>query len=306
MFNQKCSALLIFLVASIFLMVGCSAEKTEGEVENNVEKEGLSIVTSFSIVDNIVSEIIGDRGSTSHIVPVDGAPEEYDPINSDFQKVSDADVFFANGMGLEAWLSRVTSQVTDTPIVEVSDGIEKILLVGSEDEYDPHAWLDVSNIEIYVKNIVNTLIELDPEGETVYRENKEDYLKELDELHNWILEETNKIAIENKIIVISENAFKYYGDAYGFHTEGIWELNAHEEGTPGQISRVIDLVNDRSVRALFLEKTVDRRYMEQISTETGVEIAGSVYTDSISSAEDTNSYLKIMRANTEAFIEGLK
>ena len=285
------------------LFVGCSSD----QVDNNLEpKEGLNIVTSFSIIDDIVSNIIGDRGTTSHIVPVNGKPEEYDPVNSDFQKVSDADVFFANGMEFEGWLTRVTNQVTDTPLVEVSEGVEKILLVGSEDEYDPHAWLDVSNISIYVNNIVDTLIKLDPDGEAIYLENKEKYLNEIDELHNWILEETSKVADENKIIVVSENAFKYYGDAYGFKTDGIWELNAHEEGTPGQISRIVDLVNDRDVRALFLEITVDPRYMEQISSETGVEIKGTVYTDSISTTEDANSYIKIMEANTKAFVEGLK
>lgn len=306
MLKQKWVALLLAIVAIILVTVGCSTEKSDEDIENNIEKNGLTIVTSFSIINDIVSEIIGNRGTTSHIVPIDGTPEEYDPINSDFQKVSDADVFFVNGIGFEAWLSKITNQVTSTSIVEVSEGVERLLLVGSEDGYDPHAWLDVSNIVIYVNNIVDTLIEMDPEGEMVYRENKESYLEEIAELHNWIVEETNKIADGKKIIVISENAFKYYGAAYGFETEGIWELNAHEEGTPGQISRVVDLVNEQNVPALFLEKTVDPRYMGQISTETGVEIAETVYTDSIGTTEEANSYLKMMKANTEAFVKGLK
>jgi ABC-type Zn uptake system ZnuABC Zn-binding protein ZnuA len=306
MFKQKWLALLVVIIASILVLAGCSADKNDGDLENGVEKEGLTIVSSFSILDDIIGEIIGERGTATYIVPIGEEPHQYEPLNSDFQKVSNADIFIVNGLGLEEWLTRIVSQVTDTPVFEVSQGIEVITLLGSDEEYDPHAWLSVANVIKYVDNIVAELSKLDPEGASLYQDNGARYKEALAKLHEWIHAEVAEIPEKNRIIVVSENAFKYFGEEYGFNTEGIWEINSLEEGTTGQISRIIDLVRQENVPALFLETTVDPRYINQISNETGVEVAGEVYTDAIGKSEDANSYLKMMKVNVETFIEGLK
>lgn len=290
------------IMAFLFVVVGCG----EKETDPPQEREGLSIVTSFSILDDIVGEIIGNRGTSKYIVPIGEEPHEYEPLNSDFQAVSDADIFIVNGLDLEEWLTRIVSQVTNTPVLEASEGIEPISLVGSDEEYDPHAWLSVSNVFYYVDNIVDKFIELDPEGKEIYETNANRYKAELQELHEWIVEQVELIPSENRVIVVSENAFKYFGEKYGFRTEGIWEINSLEEGTTGQISRIIDIVREENIPALFLETTVDPRYMNQISSETNVEVAGKVYTDAIGMSEDANSYIKMMRANVKTFVDGLK
>jgi manganese transport system substrate-binding protein len=91
-----------------------------------------------------------------------------------------------------------------------------------------------------------------------------------------------------------------------FDTVGIWEINSHEEGTPQQISTVVDLVKDQDIPALFVETTVDRRYMETVSTETGVDISGEVYTDAIDEeGTEADSYINMIKHNVEKFTEGL-
>jgi manganese transport system substrate-binding protein len=303
MFKGKIIRLFLVMVAAMLLVVGCG---TKGNSNGGEPTEGLSIVSSFSILDDIISEIVGERGTTSYIVPIGEEPHEYEPLNSDFQKVSDADLFIVNGLDLEEWLTKIVGQVTDTPVFEASTGIEPITLVGSTDEYDPHAWLSVPNVIQYVENIVAKLSELDPEGAPFYESNGERYLEELQQLHEWIANEVAQIQEENRVIVVSENAFKYFGAQYGFITEGIWDINSHEEGTTGQISRIIDIVRDNNVPALFVETTVDPRYINQIASETGVGVSGTVFTDAIGKTEDTNSYIKMMKANVETFVTGLK
>lgn len=303
MLKGKSIRLFLAMLAVMLLAVGCSTKENSNGGEPT---EGLSIVSSFSILDDIIGEIVGERGTTSYIVPIGEEPHEYEPLNSDFQKVSDADLFIVNGLDLEEWLTKIVGQVTDTSVFEASAGIKPITLVGSTDEYDPHAWLSVPNVIQYVENIVAKLSELDPEGASIYESNGERYLEELLQLHEWITNEVAQIQEENRVIVVSENAFKYFGAEYGFITEGIWDINSHEEGTTGQISRIIDIVRDNNVPALFVETTVDTRYMNQIASETGVEVAGTVFTDAIGKTEDTNSYIKMMKANVETFVNGLK
>ncbi|UOE96198.1 metal ABC transporter substrate-binding protein [Alkalihalobacillus sp. LMS39] len=296
----------LFVVMSsvvIFLLAGCGSD----DASTSPDSEGLEITTSFSILGDVISEVIGDRGTVNYIVPIGEEPHEYEPVPSDFQRVSDSDVFYVHGLNLEEWLEKLIENVGDVSVVTVSENITPIMLEGDENEPDPHAWMNVANMQSYIEVIVEDLIERDPEGEEVYRENAEAYLEELAQLDDWIKTEVQKIPEEYRVLVISEDAFKYFGDAYGFQTEGVWELNSHEEGTPSQISRVIDVVKDQNLPAVFVETTVDKRYMESVSNDSGVPIAGEVYTDAVGQeGSGAESYILMMRHNVETFVEGLQ
>ena len=298
MSKKKCICLACIIVIMGLLISGCS----NGETENN---EGLQIVTSISILADLAENIVGDRGTVVFLVPVGDNPEDYEPLPSDMQKVSNADVLFVNGWGLEEGIERSMAHITDN-IVFVTEGITPIPLVG-EDAPDPHAWFDASLVaDFYIENILTALVALDPAGAEEYGRNAAAYVDKLKELDTWIKEQVKKIPEDNRIIVVSENALKYFGKAYGFQTEGIWELNSHEEGTPQQMSRVVDLVVERRIPAVFVESTVDQRYMAIISDETAVPIAGEIYTDALGlqgSAADT--YIKMMQYNTNVIVQGL-
>lgn len=302
MFRKKSLFLSLFLALILFL-AGCGSQgASQPEEEKN---GGLTVTTSFSVLGDIISQIIGDRGSVDYIVPIGEEPHEYEPVPSDFQKVSDADVFYINGLDLEEWLEKIVSNVTDTEIVAVSTGVTPIPLIG-DDEDDPHAWLSPKNVIIYVENILNDLIARDPEGESIYRANAEAFISELQELDAWIEEQVQAIPEKQRVIVVSENAFKYFGADYGFHTEGIWEINSNEEGTPQQFARLADLVIERNVPGLFVETTVDNRYMETVANETGVQIVGEVYTDAVGpQGSGADTYIGMMRHNVKVFVEGL-
>lgn len=290
-------------ILSIFFLSACGNGGNTAEQE--AQEDGLYITASFSVLGDIVSQVIGDRGTVDYIVPIGEEPHEYEPVPSDFRNVSDSDVFYTNGLNLEAWLERIVDNASDTEVVSLSSGITEISLVG-EDSPDPHAWLSPRNANYYVENIVEDLIERDPDGEEVYRNNAEAYLAEVEELDQWIEEQVEAISEEKRTIIISENAFKYFGEDYGFHTEGIWEMNSHEEGTTGQINRIIDIIQEEGIPAVFVETTVDQRYMETVSSNSGVEIAGEVYTDAVGpEGSGAETYLDMMRHNAETFVSGL-
>lgn len=299
----KLKVFLFALSVSFLALVGCSSEDSSTPAK---EKEGLEIITSFSVLNDIISNVIGDRGTVSYIIPIGEEPHEYEPVPSDYRKVSDSDVFYVNGLDLEEWLESVVSNVTDTDIVSLSDGVTPIPLVG-DDEADPHAWLSPKNVIIYVENLVADLVARDPDGEEIYHKNAEAYIQELEELDTWIQKQVQLIPQEQRVIILSENAFKYFGKDYDFHTDGIWEINSLEEGTPQQFARLAEIIKERNVPAVFVETTVDKRYMETVSKEAGVSIAGEVYTDAVGKeGSGAETLIKMITHNVNIFVEGLK
>ncbi|MDV2887110.1 zinc ABC transporter substrate-binding protein [Alkalihalophilus pseudofirmus] len=290
---------LVVLLMSLFV-AACGGN---GESEETGE---LKVVTSFSILADITKNVTGDLAAVEYLVPIGEEPHGYEPIPSDFQKASDSSVFYVNGLGLEEWLERLVANAGGADIVTVSDGIDVIPVDGTNED-DPHAWLDVKNVIAYVETIRDDLMERDPDNAEAYEANAEAYIQELTELDEWISEESEEIPEDKRTIVISENAFKYFGAAYGYETIGIWELNSHEEGTPGQISRVVDLIQEKEIPAVFLETTIDSRFMDTVSSNAGVEIAGEVYTDAIGAdGSGAETYVDMMKHNVNTFIEGLK
>ncbi|AOM82520.1 metal ABC transporter solute-binding protein, Zn/Mn family [Salisediminibacterium beveridgei] len=299
----KVKLMLAFL--SVALLAACGNDQNNEENAASENDAGIFVTTSFSILADVIDGVLGDSGEVDYLVPIGEEPHEYEPVPSDFRKVSDSSVFYTNGLGLEEWLERLIENTGETPVKSLSEGVTEIPLEG-ESGADPHAWLDPANIEIYAENVLADLSERFPDHKEIFAENAETYIQEINELDEWIKEQVEGIPEENRIIVVSENAFKYYGEAYDFETAGIWEINSGEEGTSGQINAIIDLVRDRDIPSLFVETTVDSRYIETVSEDTGVNIAGEVYTDAVGmDGSGAETYVDMMRHNTEVFVDGL-
>ncbi|WP_394219622.1 metal ABC transporter solute-binding protein, Zn/Mn family [Halobacillus trueperi] len=306
----------LLLAATLFtllMLAACGGEEANG---NSSQDEGkVQVVTTYSIVYDIVKNVGGDLVDIHSLAPIGSNPHEYDPLPEDVKKTTDADAVFYNGLNLEAgnaWFNKLMETAgkdgEDAPVFLMSDGVEAMYLTseGNEGEEDPHAWLDIRNGIKYAENARDGLIKVDPENKEVYEENAEEYIAELQALHDKAVEQFNEIPEEERVLVTSEGAFKYFSDAYGFQAEYIWEINQENQGTPDQITRIVDIINEKQITGLFLETSIDARSMEAVSEETDVPIMGDVFTDSLAEpGEEGDTYISMMESNINTIKEGL-
>ncbi|MEH6940066.1 metal ABC transporter substrate-binding protein [Bacillus sp. JJ664] len=296
--------LLIFLLA----FTACSKD-------TNNDKKKLQVVTTYSIIYDIVKNIGGDKIEIHSLAPVGSNPHEYDPLPKDLMKTTDADIVFYNGLNLEegnSWFKKLlkSSNKSDknSPVYMVSKNVTPIYLEsnGLEGETDPHAWLDIQNGIIYAKNIRDGLIKEDPKNKDYYQTNADEYIAKLEKLHAETITALSKIPEEKRFLITSEGAFKYFSKAYNLQSGYIWEINSEGQGTPSQIKNVVDLINAKKVPVLFVETSVDPRSMETVSRETGAPIVGTVFTDSLGKpGEEGDTYYKMMEWNTKTIIDAL-
>lgn len=294
------------------VLVACSSTTSQPKT---AETGKLKVVVTNSILADMTKNIAGDLIDLHSIVPIGQDPHEYEPLAMDIQKTTDADVIFYNGLNLEtggdAWftsLVKVSNKVENKDYFAVSDGVEVIYLEGQDQtgKEDPHAWLNVENGIIYATNIAKTLMVKDPANKEAYQTNLDAYVAKLDQLDQKAKAAFAAIPAEKKLIVTSEGAFKYFSKAYGVPSTYIWEINTEEEGTPEQITTLVETLRQSKVPSLFIESSVDRRPMETVSKDTGLPIHAEIFTDSVAEAgQNGDSYYAMMAWNLEKIAEGL-
>lgn len=295
------------LIALMLVLAACSSNSNE---QHSKHHDKLKVVTTNSIIYDMVKQVAGDKVDVHSIVPVGQDPHEYEVKPKDIKQLTDADVIFYNGFNLESgngWFEKALKQAgkstDDKSVFAVSKGVKPIYLngeTGNKDKIDPHAWLSLDNGIQYVKNIQEQLIKADSSHKADYEKQGKTYLAQLEKLNKDSKDKFNDIPKQERAMITSEGAFKYFSKAFDIKPGYIWEINTEKQGTPSQMKQAIQFVKDNHIKHLLVETSVDKKSMNSLSEETDKSIYGEVFTDSIGEeGSKGDSYYKMMKHNIE-------
>ncbi|THF63021.1 metal ABC transporter substrate-binding protein [Pseudothauera nasutitermitis] len=280
--------------------------------------ERVEVVASFSILADLVAQVGGERVSVRALVGPDQDAHGFQPRPSDARLVGAATLVVANGLGFDNWVERLArSAGSRAPLVLAAQGIEALHAEEAHDhghghghhdhgDLDPHAWQDVRNVVIYVRNITDALAAADPAGTQDYRANAERYTAELHALDAEIRAALATLPAERRKVVSSHDAFAYFDRAYGVRFLPARGVASTAEPSAQGIARLIRQVRAEKVPAVFLENVVDRRLVERIRAEGGARLGGTLYSDALSAAGGpAPTYVAMMRHNLATLLAGL-
>lgn len=310
----KVTVLALMLVMAL-VACGNNEEDSNNPDSSNNNGEQIKVVTTFTILEDMVSQIGGDHVDIHNLVPVGTDPHEYEPLPEDIMAATDADALFYNGLNLEGgdngWLSRLTESIDqdEEETFELADGVEPMYLTsedGKEEEINPHAFLDpVVGIQM-AENTRDALIAIDPDHKEEYENNAEAYLDTLQEIDDEYSEKLAEIPEEKRVLITSERAYQYMADRYDLKEGYIWAIDTEENGTPSQVKSLINFIEENDPPVLFIESNVDERPMETVASETGLEIFGEIFSDEIGKpGEDGDTYVTFLKHNIDVIYDGL-
>ncbi|GHC29483.1 metal ABC transporter substrate-binding protein [Kushneria pakistanensis] len=270
-------------------------------------QERKTVVASFTIMADMARQVAGDALDVVSIVPPGAEIHEYAPTPRDILKARRADLILYNGMGLERWFERFYQGMGDVPTAVLTEGIEPIGL--GEGPYrgrpNPHAWMTPRNGLIYVENIRQALVALDPGQADTYNRNAKAYRERLEAMDRELKETFARIPDERRTLATCEGAFSYLTREYGFRERYLWPVNAEQEGTPQQVRRLIDDLKADNIPVTFCESTVNDRAMKQVTSETGARYGGALYVDSLSRSDGpVPDYETLLHYNARLIQEG--
>lgn len=260
-------------------------------------------VASFSILGDMVKQVGGDRIDVITLVGPDGDAHVYEPTPADAKNLATAQILFTNGLGFEGWMDRLEkSSGFRGKVMVASTGVKPRTMVEDEKTVtDPHAWQSLANGKLYVANIRDGLITVDPEGKSVYEANAAKYLDALAKEEADVRAALAALPQERRKIITSHDAFGYFGAAYGLEIVAPEGVSTESEASAKDVAKIIRQIKAERIPAVFMENITDHRLLDQIASETGAKIGGELYTDALSPPDGpAPTYLDMFRHNVGA------
>ena len=261
-------------------------------------------VASFSILGDMVRQVGGDRVEVITLVGPDGDAHVYEPTPADAKNLAASQILFTNGLGFEGWMDRLQkSSGFKGKAVVASTGVKPRTMLEeeggkSEKITDPHAWQSLANGRLYVANIRDGLIAIDPDGKSTYEANANTYLDAIAKEEADVKTALATLPKDRRKIITSHDAFGYFGAAYGLEIIAPEGVSTESEASAKDVAKIIRQIKQEKIPAVFMENITDHRLLDQIAAETGAKIGGELYTDALSPPDGPSpTYLDIFRHN---------
>ncbi|MHC5113303.1 MAG: metal ABC transporter solute-binding protein, Zn/Mn family [Planctomycetota bacterium] len=289
--GRVAAALLLLATALAGCGGGADAGAQPAAKRGPAAGEKWNIVCTVGMVADVVRAVAGARGEVTNIIGEGVDPHLYTTTRSDVAKLREADIVFYSGLMLEGKMADalVRAARDGSPVYAVTELVDEKYLLEPEafaGHYDPHLWMDVRGWMKAVEAVAAMMIEEDPDGAEVYRANAAAYLGELQRLDDYARSCIESIPERRRVLVTAHDAFNYFGRAYGIEVLGIQGISTEAKAGVNDINRLVDMIVDRGVNAVFVETSVAEknvRALVQGAAARGQDVAigGALFSDAM-------------------------
>jgi len=276
----------------------------------------IPVVATFSILADLAAQVAGERAQVSALVGPGADAHVYSPTPGDAKTLAGARLIIVNGLGFEGWIDRLVKNANaKARVVVAAKGVKPLRASGrdshghgshSHGAVDPHAWQSVANVKLYVANIRDGLIAVDPEGRAAYEANAAAYLAQLDALEAEIKAGVAKIPPERRKLITTHEAFGYFEAAYGVRFIAPQGVSTEGGASAQDVARIIRQIRQEKAAAVFAENVSDPRLSARIAQETGAKLGGALYSDQLSPPSGpAGTYIDMVRHNIRELTRAL-
>lgn len=273
--KQKYLSLLTLFFAT-FILLDC----TQGKKSESIDDKPILTVT-IDPQRYFLEQIVGDKFTINTLVPPGTSPETYEPAPSVMVDMNKSKLYFMVGdLGFEkAWSKRLAENNPRIKIIDCSQNLE--LIEGVEHNHtddhghshshggmDPHIWSSPAAVKGLTKNMLNSIIEFDPENEETYLLNYSNFINRIDSTDSIIKELLTDIPTRS--FIIFHPSLGYFSHQYDLH-----QYSIESEGknpSPAQIKMLIDNASKENINTVFIQRGFDEKNAEVVAREIGADV----------------------------------
>ena len=327
--RKRIFGLLSLVVFSLFGLVGCKSEKTE-------------IVSTCYVGYDFSSNISKDLMSSSMLLKPGEELHDFSPSLSDIEKVLASKLFiYVGGESDEEWVEKQILPLIDKEKTQVISLMEVVTSKGtsyeeedpessfSEEEHDhdhedeeheeegpeldEHVWNSISNAKLIAEEIYDKLALIDEANKDKYKENKDNLVKELNDLDSEIKDIVSK-ANKKTIIFADRFPLLYFVKEYKLEYDAAFKgCESAKEANPKTIESLIKKVVDNDIKVIFVielsESKIANKVKEGVESEgkeVSIETFYTMHNVSKNDYEKGTSYVDFMKKNIEVLKTALR
>ena len=173
-------------------------------------------------------------------------------------------------------------------------------------EVDPHLWISPKISIKLATSIKNSLVEKDPANESVYTENFNALVAELEQLDADFKEMAD--ASNNKTFFVSHAAFGYLAGTYGLEQVAVSGLNSQDEPSQKELTELVEFAKTKNVQTILFEQNVSSNLTKVIQNEIGAE-ALTIHNLGVLTQQDIDNketYFTLMEKNLATLKKALQ
>lgn len=296
------------IIAIVIGIIGCRLEDAEHDGT-------LNIVCTTSMIGD-ATRAIADDGMSVHTLMGPGVdPHLYKPSPDVVTRLEKADIIIHNGLHLEGKMGDLFNGLKDKKvIIQMSDGITQTHFLPAQSDtaiYDPHIWFDVELWSKAIRHLGRKLAEVEHADRTAIEQSTRIYVDTLSKLHHWVQQQIASIPPENRVMITSHDAFRYFGRAYGIEVQGLQGISTVAEFGLKDITAMVNEIVDRKIPAVFIESSVSDRSMKAViegCSRKGfdLQLGGTLYSDAMGPDDSpAGHYPGMIRHNVRTIVKAL-
>jgi len=265
----------------------------------------LRVLTSFLPMEIFTRNVVGDTPGVTveSMLPASmGCPHDYALTPGDMKKIASADLFVANGFGMEEFLGEPVRRAN--PKIRVVESARAVLPIHGEHgrgEINPHTWVSPRNAILQVREIEKALSAARPVSANAFRRNADSYVFRLSALAAEF--EAAAKTFRRRNIVTFHNVFDYLARDLGLTVVGEIETAPGQEPSAGEIRKLSRTIRERKVPVVFSEPQYSPKLAEALAREAGVPVR--VLDPVATGSPALTAYEDAMRRNLSTLKEAL-
>lgn len=296
-------------ILPLFVLSAALVGVTCGGGEDTPAGQGaqVRVIATTYPLEYFAGRIGGDRVRVENPVPAGGDAHSFKPTPGDLREIAAADLLVYNGLGFEPWVDAVLSAGDAPPVTAQTASEDGARMLDEDGELilDPHVWLDPVLAGKQARALLDALIEVDPEGESVYRANTDALVVELDALDARFRARLRSCARDT--FITAHDAFNYLAARYGLTAVGIAGINPGAEPSPRILGELSALVRDEGIKYILINPIDSRRLSDTLARETGAETLPLHIIQNLTpeQREQGETYFSLMDINLESVTKTL-
>ena len=116
-------------------------------------------------------------------------------------------------------------------------------------EYDPHIWLDPINAKVILNEMVEHLIENDPDNASTYNSNLNKALNDLDKLTMDVMTDLNNSTPS----IVFHDAYQYFEERFNVKVLGAFTVNTDVMPGAEQLAEIREIIEHDKITCIFSE-----------------------------------------------------